>query len=600
MCGIFGVIANQGSNIDLFHSVSMGLKALEYRGYDSWGTYFKFKWGNELGTDFHYRDNQTQIKPTNSTNLGVLGLGHTRWTTHGSNDIGNVQPIQTKHFVVLHNGTMENIDQYYEYGEGLSDTHKFAKYLQKLVDIGGLKPEAAFYTATEDLEGDNLIVAFYKGHKHVMAWRSPGSSKNLYVGFCNEFHVEDEGELDDFIPGFKAFSSDVNSLSALGIRECWPLWNEADEEDIQNIHNDDDAILAYRGMINSITVSHFENVPDEDYMQEEIKQQKYPYQPNHILRREGKTTPILVGCGSSYNAALFGRRVFERLVGKPALCEYSSEFHHSELYHTTDYEIVGISQSGETHDTLAILNDQSVCIVNSKDSVMARKCGKVIPLGVGPERAVAATKTFTASCLAVMEYALTWGPAHMLGEFQVLLRDSRLAGWFEHAIDQLSTNKGKLSQVKDRYLFLGSGYNYPIVREAALKMKEVAYIPSDGMPSAEMKHGPIALIDRDCLSVFLITEDNKQVWNNVEEIKSRDGDVLLLVRQDIYEDMSHNLQKDSIIIPYPVEGNYSEAILLPIVSLIGNVYCQQLAYNVAVSKGLNPNRPRNLAKTVTV
>ena len=278
-------------------------------------------------------------------------------------------------------------------------------------------------------------------------------------------------------------------------------------------------------------------------MLEEIYQQATPIKRatldqlhwcGRVPYRLNPTPKIIVGCGSSYNAALFGRMCFND-AGVSARAEYSSEYKHWISDEEKHHDLIAISQSGETKDTLDIIDQPCIAIVNNENSKMARE-NYLIPMDVGPEFAVAATKTFTMSCFRILEMAVNT----RLGAIRTNFKDYIDSGSFSGLVKDMLEMDNRIGEFVhatdfDRCIFLGSKYNYPMAREGALKMTEVAYIPSSAMPASEVKHGPIALVDKKCLCVFL-DDGTVQTRSNLYEIKSRGGRTMFIT-QDHYENM---------------------------------------------------------------
>jgi len=610
MCGIVGYIGNK----KVVPILIDGLKRLEYRGYDSAGLAVL-----EQGRMVVYRS-VGKIKELESAvwgaNLtGTVGLGHTRWATHGRPTEENADPHTdcTGDLVVVHNGIIENYLALKEklIAEGHvfrseTDTeviaHLIEKYLKEDPDI-----ERATRRALNDLTGAYAIGVLWKG--------DPG---RIVGARCQSPLVVGLGEGDFF------FASDIPAILS-------------HTRNILFLNDGEMVVLTREGV--HITTLNGETVqrPVEKVLWSPILAEKGGYK--HFMLKEIYEQPravrdtirgrfseesatifvegmeqldehlaavdkiVLIACGTAWHAGLVGKFMIEELARVSVEVDYSSEFRYRDPVVGDRTLVLAISQSGETLDTLAGIKEaqlrdcHTAAICNVVGSSLTREVEGVLYTHAGPEIGVAASKTFTAQLAALYLFALYLGQKRGTLDaerIRALLADLvRLPQQIEHVL-HLDAETERLAQqyhAKTDFLYLGRGINYPIALEGALKLKEISYIHAEGYPAGEMKHGPIALITEEMPVVILAPQDKvyEKIRGNIQEVKARDGIVIAVCSEedtDLPGKVDH-----ALVVPR------TSHLLTPVLLAIP---MQLLAYHVAVRKGCDVDQPRNLAKSVTV
>ncbi|MBI3458612.1 MAG: glutamine--fructose-6-phosphate transaminase (isomerizing) [Candidatus Rokubacteria bacterium] len=611
MCGIVGYIGSQGATGIILD----GLKRLEYRGYDSAGVaviadgvlQVRRSAGKIRNLEAILRD-----RPVD----GPVGLGHTRWATHGRPSEENAHPHTdcTGSIVVVHNGILEN---YLPIKKRLgAEGHTFKSETD--TEVVAHLVEAHFPAAGSLAEAVRRALGELRGAYAigVISDREPGALVCAKVGAGGV--VIGLGESEYFvasdIPAILSHTRDVLvledeemavvsrhgvQLSTLAGRPVERpvtriVWDPIMAEKggyrhfmLKEIYEQPRAITdTFRGRISPETGDCF--LPDLNLTAEELR---------------AFTRLVLVACGTSYHAALVGRHLVERLARMPAETDIGSEFRYRDPLVGPDTLVVAISQSGETADTLGAVKTARakgapvVAISNVVGSALSREAHGVVYTHAGPEIGVASTKTFTATMTALYLLALHLGRVRgtvsaeagkeRLQELLELPRLVEAALAQEDAVGELARH---LFQRRD-FLYLGRGPHFPIALEGALKLKELSYIHAEGYPGGEMKHGPIALIDEAMPVVALVPRDSTydRMVANIEEVRARDGLVVAVAHEDdeaIREKAAHVLA-----VPPAAE------LLIPVVLAVP---LQLFAYHVAVRRGCDVDQPRNLAKSVTV
>ena len=630
MCGIVGYV---GKN-DATPFLVAGLRRLEYRGYDSAGVATLAPAGGtfQLNRAVGRIDNlDLQIQKSPMT--GFTGMGHTRWATHGPATTENAHPHLGGRgtVAVVHNGVIENyqvlkqalIEKGYIF-QSATDTeviaHLVAENLKALLDsptvssqeplLGNEGRNAVYVEAVRAalpmLRGTYGLVVMFRDRPDLLVAARFGSPLVLGVGKGEQFIASDTSPLVGYTDRIIYLAD--HQIAVVG------------KDSIQVVHRDQGRIrpevrvLEQRG----VEVSS-EGFPH--YMLKEIHEQ--PTSLRNAMRgrldRESATakfgglnlTPaqlrgvnrlILTACGTSWHSSLVGEYLIEELARMPVEVEYASELRYRNPPVDHDTLIFGITQSGETADTLAALREMkrkghhTLAICNVIGSSIAQEADGGIYLHAGPEIGVASTKAFTSQLCVLSMLALYFGRLrHLSFEAGLRIIDQleNLPTAVEHALGCDTQVRRIAEKYKDatNFLYLGRHYNFPTALEGALKLKEISYIHAEGYPSAEMKHGPIALVDENTPSVFILSRSNvyDKVMSNLQEVKARRGPVIAIVDQ--MDEKLEGLVDDFIEIPYV------EDFLQPIVA---SIPLQLLAYHIAVLRGCDVDKPRNLAKSVTV
>ncbi len=609
MCGIVGYIGENNCVPILIE----GLKRLEYRGYDSAG----------IGIINHdeCRVVKTKGKVSELENLiseiqieSNLGIGHTRWATHGEPSMVNAHPhLNTDHTLFLiHNGIIEN---YLSLKKGLekegyvfkseTDTEVLAHLIDHYLKMKHSLFQAVRY-ALNEVEGTYGICVIYKREPDKIIVARKGSP--LVIGI---------GENENFV------ASDVNALIAhtkqvvyLEDGEIAEVYKDSfttktisDETIIKEIHQVD------------IGIDEISKGGYPHFMLKEIMDQPesiYNSLRGRLVYNEGisklgglqgfeeriiNSNRILISaCGTSWHAALVGEYMIEQYAGIPVEVEYASEFRYRHPIISKDDTVIFISQSGETADTLAALKEAkkkgALClgVCNVVGSSIARESDAGVYIHAGPEIGVASTKAFTAqlTVLALITLLIARRRNLSLPEGQEVIKELQQ---ITNKVEIILKQNEYIEKIADQYvncrnfLYLGRGYNFPVALEGALKLKEISYIHAEGYPAAEMKHGPIALIDDNMPVVFIATQDSvyDKIISNIQEVKARKGRILAIVNEE--DEQIENMVDHIIRVPK------THNMLTPILTVIP---LQLLAYHIAVKKGLNVDQPRNLAKSVTV
>ncbi|HPC35476.1 MAG TPA: glutamine--fructose-6-phosphate transaminase (isomerizing) [Candidatus Marinimicrobia bacterium] len=598
MCGIVAYIGNQSAVPLLLE----GLKKLEYRGYDSAGICITRNHHLEVIKRSGKISELEKVADLSSISSHI-GIAHTRWATHGAPNEINAHPHLSCHgeIAIVHNGIIENFrslkDMLIQEGHRFSsetDSEVLAHLIEKFYE-GDLA--MAVVKALHNVEGTFGIAVMHQNEERLVIARR-GSP--IIIGLGNHETIVASDAVSIIPHTKKVIYLKDNEIAVIGYND-YRLQNL----DGQSIASD---IQEIRWNISQIEKRGFKH-----FMLKEIFEQ--PEAVQNTLR--GRITDgqiklslandlnrvrriIIAACGTSWHSALIGKNLIEKHTGIPTEVDYASEFRYRESLIDGEVLMVVISQSGETADTLAALRKaraagtQTLGIVNVVGSTIAREVDSGIYLHAGPEIGVASTKAFICQVIALLLLALYIRQQKGERIDPALLKKIETIPEQIRQVAEQSDNLRKIATayyLNRNFLYLGRGINYPVALEGALKLKEISYIHAEGYPAAEMKHGPIALIDENMPVVFIATKGAvfDKVLSNMQEVKARGGIILTIT--DHENPHLRELSNHLIIVPETDED------LSPLINVVP---LQLLAYHIADMKGLNVDKPRNLAKSVTV
>ena len=610
MCGIIGYIGSSAA----YPLLIRDLKKLEYRGYDSAGVAIlddKLKLVKCKGRVADLEKVVGSNKPS-----GTIGIGHTRWATHGAPDDKNAHPHRSMngHFVVIHNGIIENYsslkkrlkDRGYSFVSD-TDTEVLVNLIEYIYLKGKVSAEVAVRLALRKIIGAYGLVVMNSDEPDKLIAARKGSPLVIGVADHSYFLASDATPIVEYTK--KVIYLNDNDLAVL-------------TRDELHLHNLDNHQLTPVVQTIDLDIESVDKGAFDHFMLKEIFEQSHSIEDTFrgriLAGRESiqlgglfEVLPqliqakriIIIGCGTSWHAGLVGEYLIEEFAQIPVEVEYGSEFRYRKTVLYKSDVVIAVSQSGETADTLAAIRKAKeagalvIGICNVVSSSIPRETQGGIYTHAGPEIGVASTKAFTSQVTVLTMLAMLLGRKREVFDgnkyqlfikelqeipqkIEILLKDS----------EQIKTIARKYKNVNN-FIYLGRGYSFPVALEGALKLKEISYIHAEGYPAAEMKHGPIALIDKNMPVVVIAPQDDfyEKVVSNIQEIKSRKGIVIAIVSQG--DDIISNLADHVIEVP---ETNLALTPLLTVIPL------QLLAYHIAVLRGCNVDQPRNLAKSVTV
>lgn len=620
MCGIVGYIGEKQA----FPILIEGLKKLEYRGYDSAGVALVKDQGelNVYKTTGKVANLETLVDGKDIE--GHAGIAHTRWATHGEPSVKNAHPHVSMdgNIAIVHNGIIENyqvlkqqlVDRGYKFNS-TTDTEVLCQLIDYYYNNNGSKLLEAVCSALNDVIGAYAIVVTEKKNPHHLVAARQSSPLVVGVGKDDKefFIASDATPIVEHTD--KVVYLDDGQIADISLDNGLHIVNHNNKQcqfDVKTV--DMDISKLSKGGFDHFMLKEIFEQPNclRDAMSGRlIADPEHPENNRIVLsalrdyrdRLVNARNIIILGCGTSWHAGLIGKQLIEGMCRKRVSVEYASEFRYNNPVIDKDDVVIAISQSGETADTLAAIqlakqNGALIFgIVNAVGSSIARETDTGIYLHVGPEIGVASTKAFTGQVAMLTLFALALG--HETGtladdEYRNLIGElAQIPAKMEKELEvtEKIANLAKMFTYAHNFLYLGRGFNYPVALEGALKLKEISYIHAEGYPAAEMKHGPIALVDQDMPIVFIATHHKlyEKIISNMQEVKSRKGRILAIVTEG--DEHVREIADNVIEVPK------TENCLVPLLSVVP---LQILAYYVAVDKGLNVDMPRNLAKSVTV
>ena len=610
MCGIVGYIGDKNAYPILIN----GLKRLEYRGYDSAGIsllkediqIYKIK-GKVSDLEKHVLDKDT---------TGHIGIGHTRWATHGEPNDTNAHPhiSANGHFVLIHNGIIENYTSlkskltkrgYSFYSE--TDTEVLANLIEYIYLKGKVSAEIAVRLALTKVVGAYGLVILCKDEPDQLIAARKGSPLVIGIGEGEYFLASDATPIVEHTKSVIYLNDEDVAILRKNELLLKTVGNESLVPKVQKLDLE-------IGMMEKDGFAHFmlkeifeqpRSIQDtcRGRISSDLKDLRlgglYDVMPRLIEARR----IIIVGCGTSWHAGLVGEYLFEDLARLPVEVEYASEFRYRNPLVSQEDVVIAISQSGETADTLAAIQLAKEAgalvlgICNVVGSSISRETDAGVYTHAGPEIGVASTKAFTAQVTVLILMAILIGRKRgMLSDevyFGLIREMNQIPSKLEYLLSLNETYREIAEMYKgaQNFLYLGRGYFFPVALEGALKLKEISYIHAEGYPAAEMKHGPIALIDRLMPVVVIAAKDKsyEKIVSNIQEVKARNGIVIAIVTEG--DDVIKNMADHVLEIPRCDEK---------LVSLLAVVPLQLMSYHIAVMRGCNVDQPRNLAKSVTV
>ena len=611
MCGIVGYYGTK----DAVPLLLKGLKRLEYRGYDSAGLALLADTSIEIMKKAgKVVDLERDVD--DSVLRGTIGIGHTRWATHGEPNDNNAHPHldQTEKFALIHNGIIENYTSIKTYLEqkGVqfsteTDTEALVQLISYIYHNNGKSFEKAVRKALKRVVGTYGIIVLCADEPQKMIAARHGSPLVMGVNSGEYFIASDASPIVD------------HTREVIYLEENEYLIIDESGHRVKHLVHEKELEKPTSRI--DFTIEEIEKGNYPHFMLKEIYDQEHTITDtmrgrlrldkgsvhlggiqDHLLRIESARHIYITACGTSWHAGMIGKYLLEEFARIPVHLEYASEFRYRDPVVDGRSIIIAISQSGETADTVAALKKAkdmgalTMGICNVVGSTVSRETDCGIYTHAGPEIGVASTKAFTAQVSVLFMLALHFGRKNKLSKASGLKLAKSLAEIGPFVKNIISNTKiidtiAKNTVKADNFLYLGRGMSFPVALEGALKLKEISYIHAEGYPAAEMKHGPIALIDEKMPVVFLAPHDKtfEKVVSNIQEVKARKGQVITVT-----DKVTKELEKLS---DYIIEVPTPNLLIFPILSVIP---LQLLAYHLAVLRGCDVDMPRNLAKSVTV
>ncbi len=612
MCGIVGYIGSR----EVAPILIKGLQRLEYRGYDSAGIALLdgglkvYKKAGKVSDLVQFIKDKPQ--------QGNMGIGHTRWATHGEPNDRNAHPhfSEKQTLTIKHNGIIENYAPLKEelkkrghHFNSDTDTEVLIHLIEDIQENERLTLEEAIRVALNEVVGAYAIVIISKNHPDQLFMARKGSPLVIGIGVNEFFVASDASPIIEYTKNVVYLNDgEIAVVSRQGDMVIRNLGNQVQTPYIQELELKLE--MLEKGGYDHFMLKEIHEQPTSIYdsMRGRMHAPSGTIKMGGLLEYEQKIANVrgfnIVACGTSWHAGIVGEYLFEDLARIPVEVEYASEFRYRNPIVNTDDLVLAISQSGETADTLAAIElaKQKGATVFGVCNVVGSSIARATHAGsythAGPEIGVASTKAFTAQVTVLTLLAMSL--AHKRGTIQesyfrqLLVELERIPDKVKQVLDHTSDQIKFIADIfKDsrNFLYLGRGYNFHVALEGALKLKEISYIHAEGYPAAEMKHGPIALIDEEMPVVVLATNKSAydKIISNIQEVKARKGRVIAVVSNG--DEVIKNLAEFVIEIPETEE---------PLTPLLSVVPLQLLAYHIAVMRGCNVDQPRNLAKSVTV
>lgn len=616
MCGIVGYTGYR----EAYPILIKGLHRLEYRGYDSAGTAIYDEQSNELNI-YKAKGKVSDLEKAamGHNHCGSLGIAHTRWATHGLPNETNAHPhvSETGQLTLVHNGIIENYiilrDQLKEKGyhfKSETDTEVLVQLIQYVMDSHGTDLVTSVRLALEKVIGAYAILVVDTKNPDTLVAARKSSPMVIGIGenSCEFFIASDASPIIEYTNRMVYLEDEQIAVCRRGeALQIIALDNSEVEVNVKKVNID--LSMLDKGGYPHFMLKEIHDQPQciRDCMRGRIVQDGRRIVLSAVTEHREELLKakriIIVSCGTSWHAGLIGKQLIEQFCRIPVEVAYASEFRYSDPVIDSSDIVIAISQSGETADTLAAIQLASehgaliFGIVNVVGSSIARASDTGTYIHVGPEIGVASTKAFTGQVTVLTMIALAVGREKGTvseDKYSSLINELlTIPELMEKVLAQDEKIKLIAQQYADSHnmLYLGRAYNYPVALEGALKLKEISYIHAEGYPAAEMKHGPIALVDVNMPIVFIATHHKlyEKILSNMQEVIARKGKVLAIVTEG--DETIKNMAENIIEVP---QVDNCLAPLLTVLPL------QMLAYHVAVAKGLDVDQPRNLAKSVTV
>ena len=613
MCGIVGYIGNK----DAYPILINGLKKLEYRGYDSSGIMLYDKKASIKKAKGKVSDLEVLYK-NEKEKKGCIGIGHTRWATHGPPNKINSHPhlSNSGDLSLIHNGIIENYDALrsilYKKGylfKSETDSEVLVNLIEEVKKTKKVKLGKAVRLALKQVVGAYAIVVFDSTNPTEIVTAKLGSPLAIGVGDSEYYIGSDPSPFLEFTK--RCIYLNDHEMAIISLKKGLTL-REIKKDSvidpyIENLkHNIEE--VEKGGYAHFMLKEIFEQPQSiKDTFRGRLLSQSLPIKissiEEHFNKFKSAKRIIFISCGTSWHASLLGEYFFEELLRIPVEVEYASEFRYRNPIINKGDIVIPISQSGETADTLAAVKMAKkrgaflYGICNVVGSSIARETDTGVYTHAGSEIGVASTKAFSCQISLLLLMALDIGNRMNTIEEKRYKRVLKELSNLPETIDKVLSSAKKTESIANKFLkasnflYLGRGYNFPIALEGALKLKEISYIHAEGYPAAEMKHGPIALIDKNMPVVVIATKKGnyQKVVSNIMEIKAREAEVIAIV--------SEGDKEIEVIADHFIEIPECDELIAPI---LANIPLQLLSYYIADKKGCDVDQPRNLAKSVTV